>query len=539
MGNAEQVVSEAEVSSIAADMQQEQFKGANVIFHESITHHLYFSVVGHIGSGTSLVAKKLENLLNGLGYKAEIIKASDLIREKLSILECDKTTSTVSLLQDEGDRLRSEHGNHILARYFLEKVNKNRAVAINAKAESKCAFIFDSVKHPSEIELLRALYKSSFMSIGIVCDEKTREKRIIGKLTTDSKGANCVMARDSMDDTNKSGQRVSEAFHLSDFFVDNTETEFIESDSDSNKKPNPKWTIDDNLARFIKIISHAQLVRPTLSETGMYHAYGAKLKSACLSRQVGAAIMDSHGEIVATGKNEVPKAGGGTYTDSFNLESISEDHRCAFRDTPHCSSTKEMNVLIDEITQKVVENLNIEIGKNKNNDLNKLNVNDFRDTIYKSVKNTRASGLIEFSRAIHAEMDAILSAQRQGKSVIGNKLFVTTFPCHYCARHIVTAGIDEVFYIEPYPKSLAHELHSDSITSDSLALPSNGGDQVIFKPFVGVAPRLYQYAFIKDRQLKNKETGVMDMGLPEWGSFWNGSKISHIKMEENLIANLP
>ena len=47
-------------------------------------------------------------------------------------------------------------------------------------------------------------------------------------------------------------------------------------------------------------------------------------------------------------------------------------------------------------------------------------------------------------------------------------MFVTTFPCHYCARHIVSAGIDEVQYIEPYPKSQAIGLHRDSIEPEKV-----------------------------------------------------------------------
>ena len=37
-----------------------------------------------------------------------------------------------------------------------------------------------------------------------------------------------------------------------------------------------------------------------------------------------------------------------------------------------------------------------------------------------------------------------MSAGRKGASTLGTRLFVTTFPCHYCARHIVSAGVDEV-----------------------------------------------------------------------------------------------
>ena len=61
-------------------------------------------------------------------------------------------------------------------------------------------------------------------------------------------------------------------------------------------------------------------------------------------------------------------------------------------------------------------------------------------------------------------MEAIVSAARTGKpGIVGGSLYTTTFPCHNCARHIVAAGIVKVYYIEPYAKSLALELHSDSI----------------------------------------------------------------------------
>ena len=38
----------------------------------------------------------------------------------------------------------------------------------------------------------------------------------------------------------------------------------------------------------------------------MFHAYGARMRSDCLSRQVGAALLNSGGSLIATGTNEVP-----------------------------------------------------------------------------------------------------------------------------------------------------------------------------------------------------------------------------------------
>src|SRR5690606_593053 len=115
-----------------------------------------------------------------------------------------------------------------------------------------------------------------------------------------------------------------------------------------------------------------------------------------------------------------------------------------------------------------------------------------------------------------------LSAARQGASPVGGRLFTTTFPCHYCALHIVSAGVDEVQYIEPYPKSRALELHGDAITDKSKdwVPPSSDTNNpkkstVLFRPFTGVAPRMYQRAFFKDRKLKDGE-GTMSVQEPEW-----------------------
>lgn len=47
-------------------------------------------------------------------------------------------------------------------------------------------------------------------------------------------------------------------------------------------------------------------------------------------------------------------------------------------------------------------------------------------------------------------------------------------------------------YIEPYPKSLALELYSDTIISEGNGDTSS---RVRFEPFVGVAPRMYSRLF--------------------------------------------
>ena len=100
--------------------------------------------------------------------------------------------------------------------------------------------------------------------------------------------------------------------------------------------------------------------------------------------------------------------------------------------------------------------------------------------------------LTEFGRMVHAEMESILSAGRLGVSIKGCNLYTTTFPCHNCAKHIVGIQVLEVIYIEPYPKSLAQTLHSDSI---AFAEDKAVEGKVCFQPFVGIGPKLYPTLF--------------------------------------------
>jgi deoxycytidylate deaminase len=103
--------------------------------------------------------------------------------------------------------------------------------------------------------------------------------------------------------------------------------------------------------------------------------------------------------------------------------------------------------------------------------------------------------LTEFGRVVHAEMCAICDAARLGRSLGDGTLYVTTFPCHNCTKHILASGIRKVIYIEPYPKSRAQELHSNEISIENEA-----ADKVSFIPFLGISPFRYRDIFQKGRR---------------------------------------
>lgn len=52
----------------------------------------------------------------------------------------------------------------------------------------------------------------------------------------------------------------------------------------------------------------------------------------------------------------------------------------------------------------------------------------------------------EDCRAIHSEIDAICNAAEAGQSTKDASIFVTRYPCEACAKAIISAGINRVFY---------------------------------------------------------------------------------------------
>jgi len=64
----------------------------------------------------------------------------------------------------------------------------------------------------------------------------------------------------------------------------------------------------------------------------------------------------------------------------------------------------------------------------------------------------------ELCRGAHAEANAIVYAARYGISVEGATMYCTRFPCSFCSKMAVNAGIKRVVFIEDYPDELAKDI---------------------------------------------------------------------------------
>ncbi len=267
---------------------------------------------------------------------------------------------------------------------------------------------------------------------------------------------------------NVHGQRVGKIFHDADFIVNSDVIEPVNS----------------QVKRFCELSFGSNSISPSRQEYGIYLAKAAALQSLDLSRQVGAAVFSPTGEILALGSNEVPKAGGGTYWTGEEF-----DDRDFIRKID--SNFNRKRELLGELASIIAPSLDI-------------------DALLKDprIVESQFMDALEYGRVVHAEMSALSDAARMGHAVRGGTLYCTTFPCHMCAKHIVASGIGRVVFLEPYPKSLASDLHSDSIEVE-------GGDRgryqrfpaTVFEHFHGVSPRRYRELFERSKR-KNEADGA-------------------------------
>jgi len=65
-------------------------------------------------------------------------------------------------------------------------------------------------------------------------------------------------------------------------------------------------------------------------------------------------------------------------------------------------------------------------------------------------KNLDGGSAVEDCFAIHAEINLLVTAAREGIELRGADVYVTCFPCAVCAKALVEVGVAQVFYLEDF-----------------------------------------------------------------------------------------
>lgn len=152
------------------------------------------------------------------------------------------------------------------------------------------------------------------------------------------------------DEDNQYSQHTTNAILDSDYFFENN--------YDTPDK------INQECKRLLNLLFQSSIITPRQDEYGMRLAFIAADKSACLSRQVGSAILLDDGTVLATGCNDVPGFGGGLYT------SESESDKRCFANSLKCHNDDEKELMAEQII----------------NTLKSENIEGINDEKYKKIK---------------------------------------------------------------------------------------------------------------------------------------------------------
>jgi cytidine deaminase len=449
---------------------------------------LVIGLVGAIGTDLAAVSESLQRHLGTVAYSSSEIRVSALLHDiegyaHLAAIQDRESyyDQHMSAGNDLCERLERSDAMALLAVLQLRTSREERNAAGGLEPAAplrRHAFIINSLKRKDEITALRRVYGDGFILLGAYAARDRKLETLASRIgrSQNKEAHECrhiaerLIARDEAERADF-GQDVSHTYFRADAFVDATE------------RPNA----DDAIRRFVEVVFGHPFATPTREELGMQHAFSAALRSADLSRQVGAAITTDDGQLLAVGTNDVPKAGGGIYWPGpYDYR----DFRFAETDEPNAEMKRV--ILADLLARLRDEKLlaeDVKLGDEKVAEIGR------------KLKDSRLMNITEYGRMVHAEMAAITDAARRGASVAGARLFCTTFPCHNCAKHIVAAGISEVIYIEPYPKSQVAALFSDSIALDRLPTKN----QVAFSPFVGFAPTRFADLFQMRRRTDDEK----------------------------------
>lgn len=473
---------------------------------------LIFAFVGPAGVRLDDLGRAVKEHLRMFGYRSEDIRLSALLPNFTGWVDpLDPTEyNRIKHSQSMAYNFRQKAGPGALVRAGIAAIRERR-LALSGDADKpvpNCAFLVQQLKHPKEVALLRDVYGQSVIIVAGHAVERLRIKTLAQMMADRDKQASdgrytawadeivYIDEKETRkDDPAELGQNTRDTYPLADFFA-NLNMQHGEN----------------SVSRFIDLLFAHPFHSPTPDEMAMHQAHATSLRSSDESRQVGAVIVSqtknasskiTNADIVAAGLNEVPRRGGGFYwhddspdnRDQF-LMAYSKDDR---------AKKIKMNAL-REIIGRLKDSNWLEAKKKG------IPESELASELFPLLKSTQFMDIGEFMRPVHAEMAALIDAARRGVAVHGLTMYVTAFPCHNCAKHIIAAGIRRVVYLEPYPKSRAQVLHGEEINLESYE-GMESDDKVAYAAFTGVAPR--QFGRLFSMSLRGRKNGY---SLADWNA---------------------
>ncbi|MGA8831919.1 MAG: deaminase, partial [Desulfomonilaceae bacterium] len=460
-----------------------------------------------VASQFSITAELVDDLLQkqtnlSKDHTKEILQYYDKIskfKEKLSNTYQSKQAEFVKLMQNVGNNLRRtgnalNKGEMKTSKHFsiLSKESGDLIKALRKQQQrdldqdSQTYFMIECFRNPMEIEYLRERY-SKFFLFAIFAGEDERYRRLEKLYGLPPEECKEI---DKIDQGGNPGtgpydQNIKKCVNLADIAVNNSKQE---------NGGHPE--LCQKLLGYFALVKNPGWIKPTDHERNMNLAYSMSLNSTCISRQVGAIIVNNDGYVVGAGWNDTDRHRLGCI---YRLKSdVKNTNNLGF---PLCSAEN------DSTFRKLILDDGKELDSSfcYKDEYAKLQAH-LKWSQTKNPPTSTGEELGKFRRslqecrALHAEENAILQVSRTGGvSLRGATLYTTTFPCELCAKKILQMGIKKIVYCEPYPKSVSQDVFFAEV------IFNREFSHIKFIPFEGVKSpgffRLFKPSMdIKDQQ---------------------------------------
>jgi deoxycytidylate deaminase len=428
----------------------------------SVWNELIFGIVRPVGVDRDRFLSALTQQLSSFGYTVHRIHLSALFSETYvtgipqlnNLSEADR----INALIDAGDKLCQISGTAAAVALCGVLEIHERRKSIDQSVD-RVAYIVDSIKRIEEVYQLRNLYGDRYIQFGLQSAEENRKnflkskERAVSFAKTEGEmesNVSLLMERD-LRESHRFGQNTMRAFPLSDVFID--------MDSDPERQ----------VARIANLLFESpEYEVPSPEDYGMQLANISSTRSPELGLKVGAAILSSDQRVIAMGVNAHPE---------------DKEQSPAFDESASDIGKLVLNTVRCLAPRYFTEDARADLDADPDGFT--------RDLLGGALKSAQIRDLTEFQPTVHAEMSALLDAIRAQSSLDGVTMYVTAYPCHGCAKHLVDLSLP-VVYLEPYPKSRAATMYGRTVSRT-------------FRAFSGVAPSRYQklFAVSDDRKLSD------------------------------------
>ena len=494
--------------------------------------------------------EKLDTIFFGELFNKFCLDFSDILKKHDYYLRLKLLHNISKNIRQSGDIIGDSEKDISKLYEIAGVINKVIKAKKHANKNNPTRIVIDSLRNSLEIMFFKERYSGFYMLAAKDVLDNSKD-RIFDKIpksineTERHKITDKILKLDNQEYGTKdfskgifSSPDVENCIQKSDYHILNLKKNEITKYLNKYTPPYDKFNFlsrEEQLIKLISLIIQPGLITPSSVERSMQVANSAKLNSGCISRNVGAAITDSHFHVKSIGWNDVAK--GHTPCNLREAEDIIYVTEQKKTEINIHYSPFEMGNASDNSSFKY-KNEKPGDFKEALSDYFKLSLESHKEDLkgkncafcFKTVHNHYEGEANQVhTRSLHAEENAMLQITKLGGQGVENGiLFTTASPCELCSKKAYQLGIKTIYFIDPYP----------GISNDQILRGGRENTQPKMIPFSGAIGLAYHKCYDSFMSYKDEVTMTLEMEVENKIGIQFKELLKSIKKKDRHISAL-